>query len=232
MRTLPLLVATALAGACGGVVQETQADGPVDDSGVDAKAPLGTPLGALVGACPAARPMWGVSCDAVAGVICEYGDDPDWGCNDLAYCSPPETCTSAAACARFAWAPLDESPPRCPSPALVSGPDCPASHADAVRGGACSKEGEVCVYAEGLCACSSALGGWACATPAAPCPPIRPRVGSACSVSDLLCDYGVCPGYPDDEVFECSGPTTNGKVSGFWSPGSPLCLGSGGSGGK
>ena len=175
-------------------------------------------------ACPSTSPPSKTNCTSVAGIECEYGDDPNWACNVISYCSP-ENCPTGSDC-QFAWMPYSVGPTKCPSPPLGLGPGCPATHADAAKRGKCSKDAQVCAYSEGLCACSHGV--WACGKPAAGCPPFRPRIGSVCSNTNLHCDYGVCPGYPSDAVFDCEGKTTTGKVSGFWTEGCPVCLGSGG----
>jgi hypothetical protein len=230
MRAVRFLVAAALVAACGNQVIQSEADGSVDASSDGGKEPLGTPIGTLVAACPTSRPESGMSCNAVSGVICEYGNDPNWACNEVFYCSPPESCMSEAACAQFAWMPYAVGPMKCPSPPLVVGPGCPASHAEAAKGGDCSKEADVCAYSEGICAC--AAGVWACAMPESGCPLLRPRIGSPCPNPNLTCNYGVCPGYPEDAVFVCNPPAVNEKVSAlFWAPGCPSCEGTGGSGG-
>jgi hypothetical protein len=125
-------------------------------------------------------------------------------------------CPSGTDC-QFGWMPYAVGPTTCPSPPLDLGPGCPATHAEGAKRGCCSKDAQVCAYSEGLCACSRGV--WACAHPAAGCPPFRPRMGSACSNTNLHCDYGICPGYPRNAVFDCAGKTSNGKVSGFWTEG-------------
>jgi hypothetical protein len=44
--------------------------------------------------------------------------------------------------------------------------------------------------------------------PSAGCPPFRPRIGSACSMPDLECDYGVC-GVPPGSAYRCD-------AAGYW----------------
>jgi hypothetical protein len=49
---------------------------------------------------------------------------------------------------------------------------------------------------------------WQCAMTNAGCPPFRPRIGSACSMPDLVCDYGVC-GTPPGSAYSCD-------PAGYW----------------
>jgi hypothetical protein len=144
------------------------------------------------------------------GLLCEYGDDRDWNCNVVAHCKPGNT-----------WEMAASGNPMCPSPPLGLGPGCPASHAAASQGNVCMQNEEVCSYPEGICVCQPGFtigpgmpdaspppSTWQCAMPSAGCPAFRPRIGSACSMPDLQCDYGVC-GVPSGSAYQCD-------AAGYW----------------
>jgi hypothetical protein len=190
---------------CGGTIvpQGAQPDGGGGSGGTGPTAPL-------VSACPqSAPPVLGTSC-ADTGLLCEYGSDRDWECNVVAHCNPSHT-----------WESGTGGGPQCPSPPLGVGPGCPPSHAAAAQGGTCSTDQQVCAYPEGICVCtppptigpgmpdaSIPPSAWQCAMTSAGCPPFRPRIGSACSMPDLVCDYGVC-GTPPGSAYQCD-------AAGYW----------------
>jgi hypothetical protein len=64
----------------------------------------------------------------------------------------------------------------------------------------CSHAGQQCSYPEGDCYCAQTAPPtatypvWQCFTPAAGCPQSPPGVGSSCSQTGLVCDYGACVG--------------------------------------
>jgi hypothetical protein len=202
-----LLVASALAAACGGQSfggdftgdAATDGGGGGDSGGVDG----GGGDGGLVPGCPASAPSTGTAC-AEQGLACEYGTDSNVNCNTVARCQSGS------------W---QVTPPgdliTCPSPGVV--PGCPSSFADVPRGTACSPNGLICGYPQGRCTCNYGFGGpvpvdagsgsWRCENPNAGCPTPRPRIGSSCSVpATLVCDYGGCmlPGGTD---LQCLGGT-------------------------
>jgi hypothetical protein len=90
----------------------------------------------------------------------------------------------------------------------TSSAGCPATYADVqAQDGQCAMAdvGESCVYAEARCDCSrtcgmEGVGGtggiWCCpdAPPGGSCPSPRPRLGTACTTSTSVCDYGACSG--------------------------------------
>jgi hypothetical protein len=112
---------------------------------------------------------------------CEYGNNPNPACNDI------ESCTSNG------WS----DPP--PGPACPTG-TCPATYAQVPQGQACTPQGLDCAYPQGQCNCDSEPESakqtpvWLCSTPATGCPEPRPDIGTACSQSNLSCDYGACTG--------------------------------------
>lgn len=206
MRTLALAAAVAsILAACSSQVVNVSPDA----GGTGGGHGNGTgPSGALVAACPGSPPTVGASC-AELGLLCEYGDDLDWTCNVVTHCKPGGT-----------WELATGGNPKCPSPALGVGPGCPASHPTAAKNQTCPQDNQVCAYPEGICVCQPGYvigpGGpdasvppstWQCASPSAGCPPFRPRIGSACSISELSCDYGVC-GMPSGSAYRCDAAGT------------------------
>ena len=195
-----LLVASALAVACGGQSfggdfsgQDAATDG---GGGVDSGGDGGGGDGGLVPGCPVSPPSLGAPC-AKQGLACEYGSDPNVNCNTVARCQSG------------AW---QVTPPgdlvTCPTPGIV--PGCPASFAQVPQGSVCSPNGLICGYPQGRCACTYGFGGpvpidagsgyWHCENPNSGCPSPRPRIGSSCSVpANVVCDYGGCilPGGTD-----------------------------------
>lgn len=142
----------------------------------------GSSSGGTPTACPATLPGAGGACARV-GLVCEYGSDPDPGCNQLETCETNGWSKPAAG--------------RC-----VTGV-CPAHYGDVPVGKDCTAPGLDCAYLEGQCDCAGTapVSGptpvWQCATPQPGCPEPRPRLGSACSRPGLSCDYGACTGGVD-----------------------------------
>src|SRR5450631_221635 len=135
--------------------------------------------------CPPTLPTYGTPCtERGSAALCEYGDDPWYGCNTVAYCD-----------AQGGWYTVASSDPDCPT-TLSSG--CPASFAEATSSGqsACASApyGQMtCRYPEGNCRCT--VGGLTCTAPAAAgCPATRPQVGTACSAPCTTWGSGVCDG--------------------------------------
>ena len=152
---------------------------------------------AVLEACPPTLPANGASCTARASAaICEYGDDPWYDCNTVAYCD-----------SQGGWYTIAPSEPDCPT-TLPSG--CPASFAEAMSGGqsACASapSGQLtCRYPEGACSCTAE--GLTCsALAAAGCPAARPRAGTGCSAPCTTWGSGIC----DGESMKC--------VCGTWQP--------------
>jgi hypothetical protein len=132
--------------------------------------------------CPASPPAANSPCPMV-GLDCEYGSNPNDGCNEI------------ASCVAAGWAIETPGAASCPTGT------CPATFADVSQNKACSPQGLDCAYPEGQCNCSRtapiSVGPspvWQCATPTAGCPEPRPRLGDACSQPSLFCDYGACTG--------------------------------------
>jgi hypothetical protein len=202
-------VTLSLVAACSGKVagadKGSGADGgpgPVSNTTDDN--PSSGPQGSLVAACPSSKPTNGTSCTPI-GQLCEYGDDVSSQCNYVAHCSPEGSWES------------------------VSGDACTTSFAacdsSAVTNASCNPGTKPCATATGVCTCfDHSMGpaqmddggvvpdpyGYACADPDPRCPawPKRPRIGSACSSSDVLCDYSPCGAY--GLAFRCDS-------GGFWS---------------
>jgi hypothetical protein len=160
---------TLLASACGGVVSGG-GDGGVD--GGDAS-PQWSPV------CPEMEPSQGSSCSQ-EGINCEYA------CSDVVVCSDG---TWAGAVNAGQDITCDAGP----NPSA-----CPTSLSSIPAGSACTGDGLVCIYAAGLCECTSpgdptpdAGASWSCG-PEPGCPMPRPRIGSACTSPNEKCDYAPC----------------------------------------
>jgi hypothetical protein len=160
--------------------------------------------GQPAGACPATAPSAGSACtvpwDTVDGgpalLDCEYGGDPNLGCNVVMQCTSMDA----------RWVAVDRSllssaPTACPSVEAAGSALCPPGIATLLSGMGpdCSVQGFAnCSYPEGRCQCRSNMGTstWTCEnSPADGCPRPRPRLGSSCSDTDagqLQCDYGYC----------------------------------------
>jgi hypothetical protein len=140
---------------------------------------------AVLEGCPPTLPTTGAPCTARgSAAFCEYGDDPWYGCNTLAYCD-----------SQSGWYTIATSQSNCPS-TLPAG--CPGSFPEAMSGGqscASAPYGQLaCRYPEGICSCMSA-GTVNCTAPApAGCPSTRPRAGTACSAPCTTWGSGICDG--------------------------------------
>jgi hypothetical protein len=152
---------------------------------------------AVLEACPPTLPTPGTPCTVRgSAALCEYGNDPWYGCNTVAYCD-----------SQGGWYTVASSESDCPT-TLPSG--CAGSFAEAMSGGqncASAPYGQLtCRYPEGTCSCES-LGSLSCTPPAAAgCPATRPHVGSACSAPCTTWGEGTC----DGESMKC--------VCGTWQP--------------
>ena len=188
--------------ACGGAIDPLTDGGTNPDGG---PSPDGSPPPNPN--CPSSAPDQGGSC-AKEGIECEYGSDPRTVCNQIA------TCSSGAWDFAFGGGGDCPTPPQNPS-------ECPATLTQAQKGGACSDEGTICNYstssATQFCACGSPGGPimidggpndtWQCAfTSNSGCPAVRPRLGTACAVSDQNCNYDEC-GLPSGLAFQCNSQT-------------------------
>lgn len=166
--------------------------------------------GGLVSACPSTPPANNASC-APSGLQCEYGSDPNVGCNIVDECSAQG----------FEEAQIVTKPRTCPTPTFPQENKCAASYAAVPVGTACADEGLECAYPEGICACVKANVGpigptpkWTCPTPGAGCPQARPRIGAACASEGQSCNYGECT-YPGGANLKCT--------QGIWSHASTPC---------
>jgi hypothetical protein len=164
--------------ACGGSVVTV---GGGSDSGTGTDGGTGdSPSGPF---CPAKPPGAGSSC-APVGLQCEYGTDPSPDCNTIMQCGAS------------GWVNLTTGTV-CPPP----GTQCPSSYASVPDHQKCTPDLLTCPYAEGVCICTSSLGGpvslypmWDCFPAQSGCPSPRPHLGAPCSPSGQECNYGACSG--------------------------------------
>jgi hypothetical protein len=149
-------------------------DGAVGDSG-------------LVAQC-AATPSAGAACSPT-GLQCEYGTDPNVGCNTVEECKTGQG---------FQPVTFSATPKDCPTPTHATENKCPATYQLVPSGATCNDDGLECAYPEGICACTRGSGpitnvsNWACPSPANGCPKVRPHVGSPCPSNLQVCNYGEC----------------------------------------
>ncbi len=195
-RALLVVGLFALA-ACGG----KQDDPTTGDAGSDGAKADAQPLSPD---CPTAQPSDGASCSH-DGLSCEYGSDPRYTCNWLA------TCSSGT------WSVSTSNDAYCPTPA-TNPSACPATYGAAQQGSACTAVDVPCSYAEGWCSCVF-VGGppipdgggpdsiWMCGgSLSAGCPASRPRIGTPCTASGVMCAYAPC-NTPDGLAVACD-PST------------------------
>ncbi len=153
--------------------------------------------------CPATVPTAGVPCTGPTPAGgCEYGADPFYYCDAIAFCDAQSGGWSVIAPAG--------SIQGCPT-TLAAG--CPASFAEAQATAlACAPlpAGLVCPYPEGECACGTGYATLVCAALAPPgCPAARPLAGTPCSTAPGACTtwgHGGC----DGQSMTCD--------CGFWRP--------------
>ncbi len=193
--SLPVLALVGgFAVACGGSTASIDG-GTTNDSGSSGDSGNGSDAGTAP--CPSSPPTGGTACTKPA--VCEYGSSPNRACNVVATCSGGSWSLSA--------------------PATCGGknpPKCPATYASVPRGQSCSDAYPTdCTYPEGICSCTysggpvpldaAAASTWHCDVPSDPkCPSPRPKLGTACSTPNLLCDYGACT-FPDGTAMRCEG---------------------------
>jgi len=169
--------------ACGGTTTSPLDDGGSgNDGGTGNDGSPGSDGGPSNG-CPTSPPTAGSACVSTkGGPKCEYGTNPDPGCNQL------------FVCVSNAW--VDQSSGQLCAPQS----DCPATYASVPNGQDCKPEGLDCAYKEGQCNCSTAgpvqqtQATWHCSPATQGCPSPRPDIGSGCSQAGLQCDYGACTG--------------------------------------
>lgn len=167
--------------ACGGDVFNG------DDSGTDGgPGNDGSPGsdGGTSSGCPKSPPTPGSACVTTkGGPKCEYGTNPDPGCNQM------------FVCVSNAW--VDQTSGQvCPPQS-----DCPTSYASVPNLQDCTPNGLACAYAEGECICTTDFGpvskttpAWNCIPASNGCPSPRPDIGTACTQPNQQCDYGACNG--------------------------------------
>ena len=207
-----LLIGCTVLFACGGTVGDpiggndsgsdgTTNDGSIGDSGKDAPITDGGTT-----ACPPTLPTNGDPC-GTPKLACEYGSSTLLMCNLVATCNGGKW--------NIPFPPPGPPPPQCSN---VNSPKCPPSYASVPVGQSCSAEYPLfCNYPETACACTVAQGGpfpadaaavakWYCGgKPSDPsCPLPRPKLGTACSVPDAMCDYGMCQ-FVGGVLIQCSG---------------------------
>jgi hypothetical protein len=135
--------------------------------------------------CPASQPTEGSPCN-VQDVDCEYGDNFVPGCNVVLECS------------QGVWAgAIVNGGGACDAGANPAA--CPSSYSDVPNGAACDDPDDTCLYpTSGVCQCNypadpepDAGPFWFCG-PGPGCPMPRPRLGSACAMPGLDCEYESC----------------------------------------
>ncbi len=200
----PWLLALALAAACGGTTRsagDAGANGDGDGDGASSAETGGSAGGPSP--CPSAPADDGSACGP-QGLECEWGASNVEECDTVGHCNGGRwQVTSPAAGSSNCGASVD--------------PACPASFGAVPAAGSCASDGLVCDYPQGRCACATpsivtSLDGsvspdeWFCQDPGAGCPPLRPRVGSACQDSEAqYCDYGAECTIPGGAVEACTG---------------------------
>jgi hypothetical protein len=187
---------------CGDVVDTVGADSAAPE---DARAPsdrTGDETDPRPSCQSLPRPAAGSPCDAAP---CEYGSSPFLDCDELATCSatesgdrvwsieqPDPALCAAATSACAGAAPVAGKP--CSGPGLcspVAGPQC-----DTAAGTYC------------YCYPTQTTMTWMCVSHGPGCPPVRPRLGAACTTdADVQCSYaGV-------DVMECMGGVWEMRVN-------------------
>jgi hypothetical protein len=205
-----LLVAAALGAIASATIACSSSDEP-PTSTFDAGAEAGDASddigfiapGPLPRVCPTEVPMTSSSCET-AGLWCEYGDG-----------GPHSTCTTAALCDVIAktggtlgWH-ITPPTPTCG----IQPTDCPSSYGEPLDA-ACPSQG-ICNYSEGRCECvicddydgSPEQNQWRCrawsdvpgiyvdggaTAPNGTCPAERPRLGTPCNDTTVVCGYDSC----------------------------------------
>ncbi len=195
---------SAASGACGGAVDiPDDSETGVADAGDDGyvgriAAPIsgafGKP-GACATPCPTLPPKADDACAPErVGIECEYGELFDPKCNTVARCVANGTLAR--------WTIVRPSG-ACPTTAQLQDVVCPSSPFGPERGKACSLDGAMCTYVDGVCGCSGGGGDsgtdltWSCAV--FTCKGPRMRLGCSCSGA-LACQHGGCTGTLDHGV--------------------------------
>lgn len=130
--------------------------------------------------CPGSQPFDGQGCAGLEGKVCEYGNDIRIYCRSNSYCTNGVWASTETGCP-----PIDTT--GCPANTPASGDLCDLM-----------LDGDICVYGETSCVCSSCLGGpcsntplFGCGSPpSAPCPNVAPNYGQPCDQEGISCSYG------------------------------------------
>ncbi len=140
------------------------------------------------GPCPTGEPPVGLLCSP-NGLECEYGSNPDLGCNSLFECQ------------KSVWTNANG-----PNGMTCPINSCPLTYDRITPGGHCDPAGSSCGYPAGTCSCGSEGpieinidGGfagptWHCMPATSVCPSPRPRLGTGCPSDGQFCNYGACVG--------------------------------------
>jgi hypothetical protein len=190
------------AGACGGTTAAPTRDAGVDgtvalDAAPDATQDMdggdNVDVGAADGGdvvnpspCPRTPPSVGSSCSREL-LSCEYGASDDPLCNKAYQCNGGKWSLAydGFGC-RFTG---------------TNDPACPATYGDVPQNGPCSGP-PLCDYPQGRCECILSCGHplpdagshWVCSSAGVGCPSPRGdnKLGAACSLPGLVCQYGIC----------------------------------------
>jgi hypothetical protein len=180
VASVSLVTFACMMHACGG-----------STSGVDGNGSSSGTSGGVAFGCPTDLPADGAGCPS-SGLECEYGTSGDLRCNTVATCASQK------------WSVRNPGRRACPE----NGPACPATRTAITPGTMCGSDRLECRYPSGDCVCRQDCGPrypverpcdantpftWMCATVAPGCPPVRPRLGEACSTAGLECSYAEDP---------------------------------------
>jgi hypothetical protein len=208
-------VSASVAIACSGSHEQATStlDGGMDAGDASDELPFVAP-GPLPRVCPTEVPMTNSSCET-PGLWCEYGDG-----------GPHSTCTTTALCDTIAKT-GDQLGWHITTPSTTCGvqpADCPSSYGEPADA-ACPSKG-TCNYARGRCECvicddydgSPEQNQWRCRawsdvpgvyvdggapTPQGACPADRPRLGTPCSDTTIVCGYDSCNDIPIGPYLYC-----------------------------
>jgi hypothetical protein len=132
------------------------------------------------GTCPATAPADSSPCTG-EGLECEYKGAAAF-CGDVLQCHSGAFMDSTSICS------------------LAPNANCPATSAGIQIGQACTTK-VTCDYPDARCGCVSPSGPpqvdgggltWQCTTAPGGCPAQHPALGTSCTTSGQLCDYGAC----------------------------------------
>ena len=135
-----------------------------------------------------------------SGAICEYGGQPDPGCNATWVCVADTASSTSSGARPLYWTEqtaADRCAARCPpAEQIVDGAPCDLGALGEADAG---DEDELhCTTERATCACTTGRDGahahariWVCTKPAEGCPVARPMLGRVC-LGEKDCDYGQC----------------------------------------